>query len=443
MIRIEERFRNSKYPETVRGFATILESGPLTREIDGSRVLFSIRESPEISEIEPRGIYATRGVITLRHLSGSSDFDRFALRNGALFQFEQARLLRVVRPVTDRYATHWASILTRAPPEDQSEAGALAAMILGDRDLLTDSQKSSYLRTGTMHLFAVSGLHIAAFGAALFYGLLILPVRASIRQVIAMLILGYYVWTIGMPASAVRAFLMIAFFWFGKVVLRKPNPVAATINSAFCILLVEPQQLFSLGFQLSYSVVLSILLLGVPLAQELHARIRLFPFLIPQDVRWHHRLRQEVVRRGLQALCISFSATIASMPLILDRFGVYTPGAILLNVALIPLAGLVVINGVLVLATGLAGLTPVSSFLAYGAWLTIAVMEWLIDQSAQLPGIWLQRSWNTTWPAELLTAGYVFALILFSGRRLGSSRLSALGIPAIGLLAITCLCSSG
>ncbi|WP_245530794.1 ComEC/Rec2 family competence protein [Coraliomargarita akajimensis] len=258
-------------------------------------------------------------------------------------------------------------------------------MLLGQKSALSSEQITRFQQSGTMHLFAISGLHIGVIATVIAQTLGLIRIPRRLRPVLGLSILYLYVDITGGSPSAIRAFLMTSFFWLSYGFSRQRNPFSALINSALFVLIIDPTQLWSLGFQLSYSVVLSILLFGIPFYNSLQQATEPFRWLPSEDWNWRHQLSKRVHT----TLCISFSislaAWLASAPLCAGHFGYISPASILLNVALIGLASLVICSGVLSLATSLCGIEGLASFINHAAWLGIAIMDYTVSAFTALP----------------------------------------------------------
>lgn len=140
------------------------------------------------------------------------------------------------------------------------------------------------------------------------------------------ILVGFYVQVTGAPPSAVRAWIMVALFWLARVVLRQNSPLATLSVAALMVLLWQPLQILELGFQLSYLVVAALIVYAGPLIQF-----------------WQSHLPLEGTRAHIRdSFCVSLSAFLVSSPLVLDAFGIYSPGGILLNILLVTLALLAV-----------------------------------------------------------------------------------------------------
>ena len=240
--------------------------------------------------------------------------------------------------------------------EDQPALAAiLRAMMLGQVQELSGDQKGLFMRSGTMHLFAISGLHVSVIALCLQTLLNFLRVPRLPAALVGLTALWLYVDITGASPSAERAFLMCALVIAAFTLRRPGNVLSALAASALFILLVDPMQLFSASFQMSYGIVAVLLLLGVPLAEAMLARWPLFTDLPEGSWRWHHRWRARVWRWFLGLLGIGLATMLASMLTSVQYFRLFTPGALPANLILIPAASVVIGAGFASLLCGLPG----------------------------------------------------------------------------------------
>jgi competence protein ComEC len=241
----------------------------------------------------------------------------------------------------------------------------------------------------------------------------LLPGPRFARDIFGLACVFGYVCTTGAGPSAVRAFVMVACFWVALRIGRQSAAFSAWVNSALLVLLWDPRQLWMPGFQLSYGVVGGILLLAVPWtglatqateAKPWVPRTWLGPWYW-RGVRWW--------KNTIATVMVSAAATLCSAPIIVESFGVLTPGAVLLNVVLVPAAGLVVATGCASWALGLPGWDGGAGFVNRSAWVLLAVMDWATHVATAVPGYLQDRTWR--WPgygpvvtfASLFLAGTV------------------------------------
>jgi competence protein ComEC len=264
--------------------------------------------------------------------------------------------------------------------EDSPEIhGLISGMVLGARDETPDEIEEQFQQTGTLHLFAVSGLNVAIVAQLLW--IIASAVRVPRRWAIALIIpaLFFYAAITGLNTSSVRAALMGAILLGGFFVERKVLLVNSVAAAAFLILCCDTNQLFSTGFQLSFAVVQAIIVLADPLYRILIRWWQPDPFLprgllggIPKlAVRaWHG------VARGIS---VSLAAWIGSTPLILPYFHLITPVSLLANLVVVPVAFLVLAVGLLSLL--LASFAPALTVIFNNANWSLA---WVILGSVQL-----------------------------------------------------------
>lgn len=151
------------------------------------------------------------------------------------------------------------SNLDRIEHEDAKYKGFVYALLFGDRSRLGVQEVKLFKETGTMHLFAVSGLHIGIVYLIFSFILRRIFVGRTLWIAGSLLMVFGYVGLVGYASSACRAFIMISIWQISILLNKKGNPLSALYWAFIVLLLITPYSLFSLGFQLSFTVVLSIL----------------------------------------------------------------------------------------------------------------------------------------------------------------------------------------
>ena len=140
-----------------------------------------------------------------------------------------------------------------APPDDEARQVMVSA-VLGDKTTARPETMVSFMESGCMHVFAVSGMHVG-LAAMLILGLLrLLLIRPSVARLACIPLLALYVFVTGMSVSALRALIMAVVWLLASVLRRKGHP-ANILALAFIVLcFVDPLQVFQPGFQLSFCV---------------------------------------------------------------------------------------------------------------------------------------------------------------------------------------------
>ena len=295
----------------------------------------------------------------------------------------------------------------------------MAATMLGRTRLLPEEDKAAFAATGTLHLFAISGLHIAGMAALLVRlgDLARLDRRKAAAAALAALAL--YVEVTGGTPSARRAWLMAAGILACRLLERRPNPVQGLAAAGALTLLLDPEAAGDAGFQLSYLSVAGILLAGAPAARDA-AGPTLAERLTPEDAR---RPRDRALgwlrARAAEGLCVSAGATLAGAGAVVGLFGQFSAGGVLVNVALVPLSAVPLALGMgSVALTPLAWADPLRLGLNTLAATWLEGMAGLAGAAAAIPGM----AWDVGWlhPAcgRAATAG-VLALLLLNAEARG------------------------
>ncbi|MEQ2007396.1 MAG: ComEC/Rec2 family competence protein [Limisphaerales bacterium] len=288
-------------------------------------------------------------------------------------------------PFADRFRDWSQRTLARGLPVEDEELRLLWAMTLGWKTALTDEVSEPFMRSGTMHIFAISGLHIA-----LIAGILVAVLRAAqlprgaCGAVIVPLI-WFYTAATGWQPSAIRSTLMMTVIIIGWSVRRPSNLLNSLAASGFIILIWEPSQLFQASFQLSFFVVLSIALL-LPPFEDFRQRLLQTDPLLPDELRprWQRWLDWPV-RAVTTSLATSLAAWLGSLPLIAHYFHLFTPASLLANLIVVPLSSLALMCnlGALVCGDWLPWATDAFN---HSGWLFMRGMIWFSKWTTTLPG---------------------------------------------------------
>jgi competence protein ComEC len=283
-------------------------------------------------------------------------------------------------------ARHAAERILAIDLEKPSEAlGAIQGICLGVTENAPEGFTGEFRFTGTMHLFAVSGLHVGMVAVILwfFLQLIRLPRAWSVAATIPALFL--YVSVTGFKAGSMRAATMAALFLFGLAFFRRSPAVNTLAAAAFLQLAADTNALFSAGWQFSYSVVLAILLLASPIRRRIVSWHCADSFLSPRLLTRGERFRFSVWDHLAALSSVSLSAWIGSLLPTLVYFHLVSFSALGANLLAVPLAFAVLSLGMLSLLTG-----GIASWVA-GAfnnanWLVAKMLLLVVQGSALLPG---------------------------------------------------------
>jgi len=406
------------------GVGRVLESSPLSRLERNSLIYFRLskQDSAQIEVMRGLTIEVT-GVA--RPIPGDvppDSFEAYLRETGIYYHLGQTSRIRVLENASSfarlchRANEKFQKFLRLGEPAGLQLSQIYIAMLLGEKTQLSDEQTDRFRMTGTMHLFAISGLHIGVIATVIWQVLLLLRFPSKVRPAIGLPLLYFYVEITGAAPSAVRAFLMVAFFWTSMAVRRQRSPLAALAASAAFVLLIQPLQLWQMGFQLSYLVVVSILMFGLPLREWLWPRLRPNKFLPETDWSAYRKANHWLTDKFLLLFVISLSAWLASAPLSAGFFGFIASYAVLVNILLVNLAALVISGGVIALAIASLGLEGLAMFLNHAAWVGISLMDAIVRLNVQLPWATVTCPEFPTPISYLGVLAYIAAIFLLANR---------------------------
>lgn len=271
--------------------------------------------------------------------------------------------------------------------ELQSLSGA---MLLGRREGVPYGRLAVFAAAGTIHVFAISGLHVMLMAGLLNSFLKTLGLSRRMCAAFAIPMLAGYVMLIGCPPSAMRAGLMSSLYLGACLFGRRPDSLAAWGVSAIVIFGASPEMVLNVGCALSFSVMLGIVLWirwSGQFASPLDGLMRLAA--IESMLECERRKKVILWIHGrldwiLGALGISFAAWIAGAPIAAVAFGRLALGGLLVNVAVVPLAGMAVAFSVFGMVAAFV-LPQIGMFFNNIAALSIYLMSWLSGMVVKIP----------------------------------------------------------
>ncbi|MGM0441429.1 MAG: ComEC/Rec2 family competence protein [Elusimicrobiota bacterium] len=267
-------------------------------------------------------------------------------------------------------------------PEEKGKI--LNGMLLGRPGELSDLRRQKFRDAGISHILAVSGLHVGLVLYAVYYILTAFKFRTNFAMAISLLAMGVYIFVTGARPSALRAGFMLSLLFLGDLWGGRGNPMNCLFLAGMILLLVNPGQLFTAGFLLSFLAVWGILYL-TPVLE----RVPYLPVYF----------------------CVSLAAILGILPVIAWNFYYLPLLAPLINLFVVPLAGIIVNLGLFFLA-----ISGISSFLgeiyAVSISYVVGILEYLTDIVYEL-GIG-----GVDYPRPLFTGiiGY-YVFLIFLGVR--------------------------
>ncbi len=246
--------------------------------------------------------------------------------------------------------------VTAGLAEDSQAAIVIRAVVIGDVQPDADELIADFRNSGTLHIFSVSGTHVAMVASILWVLLRVagVPRRWAILALLPA-IFGY-TWISGNSPPALRSAWMASVFLGAFVFRRRPDLLNSLGLVLFIMLMWDGNLLFQPGVQLSYGVVVAIAL-GTDWASRAFAWLAQSPLYQPTTLLTRFQNLWLKSRRYLaQSLTVSLAALVGSTPLTIYHFGLVTPIALLANLVLMPLV--FVLLAVAMLAAALYPIAP-------------------------------------------------------------------------------------
>ncbi|WP_255460681.1 DNA internalization-related competence protein ComEC/Rec2 [Edaphobacter albus] len=171
------------------------------------------------------------------------------------------RMLRFVNSTENRR-------LPSAMQLTEDDAGMLNAMIFGDRTRLNHSLRLGFERTGSFHLFVVSGMHVALLAGMVFWIFEKLRLHRWLSTILTLALMTIYALLTGFGAPVQRALFMTAVFLIARLLSRKGNVLNALGAAALAELVWSPGSLFEASFQMTFLAIVAIAGIAVPLGER-------------------------------------------------------------------------------------------------------------------------------------------------------------------------------
>jgi len=235
--------------------------------------------------------------------------------------------------ITSRIATYRDRLLKgfvkhHFKPETQH---IINALVLGQRQDMDSQTVSAYADAGAAHILAISGLHIALLYGILFF--LTKPLKRikngkTLQLLIPIVLLWFYALLTGFSASVVRSVTMLSFLNLGLFLNRSANSYQGILVSLLLLVVLKPNFVFDVGFQLSYMAVFAIISL-----QTVFQKIRL-----PKN---------PIARYFIGIVFVSFAAQIGVLPLCLFYFHQIPLLFIVSNLVVLPMTTVILTFGIL------------------------------------------------------------------------------------------------
>ena len=302
------------------------------------------------------------------------DFNNYAFNNKIIGQLNSPKIIKSTTSnsiyYTFFYKTLYGSIENIYNNYlSYKSANFQKALFLGSKDDMEKEDLDKFAHSGTIHLLAVSGLHVGFLLLIILFVKKILKLNFYTYALLLIITLTCYIILTGSSPSVIRASLMVFMMIISYPTNRLFSSIDILSTAGIIALCFNPNQLFSLGFILSYTAVFSILTIyqkisALLITQKIMTKIGTIP------------------AAGLNIILVSLSVSLGTFPIVMHIFGRFNLASLIANLLLIPLTALSYFCAVLLLI--LVKIPVINEFTAYSTNLINQIILQIIDFTAKL-----------------------------------------------------------
>ena len=317
----------------------------------GMLLLLQPKDSLKMSFLEGEEIWVSGNVSVVPSPLNPHQFDysKFMARKGVWRQLNLKnssyhKLPGLDQGIRTRAAKFRKDIISALQQKDfgKEELAVVQALLLGQKQDISKETYNNFAAAGAIHILAVSGLHVGII--LLILHRIFAPIKRLkkgkiLKTFFIIIILWGFAILAGLSPSVVRAVTMFSFIAVGMELKRHTGTLNSVFLSLLILLLIRPQWIFEVGFQLSYMAVISIVLFQ-PLISRLYSPT------------------SGAVRYIWNLLSVTIAAQIGVLPLSLYYFHQFPGLFFLSNLLILPFLGLILIMGIVVIFLALTGLLP-------------------------------------------------------------------------------------
>ena len=272
---------------------------------------------------------------------GEFDYNKYLRSKGisGIITAYDVSKIKIVDSRKDKFANYVFILRRNINKEIESlynrqSSALLRGLLLADRSEISYDTKTEFINSGVIHILAVSGLHVGFI--VLIFAFLFGRFNIYLRSILTIVGLVVYLILIGPPPSAFRAGVMAIVLIIAFITNRSTNLLNSIAISGLIILIIHPYEIFTPGFQLSFSAVISIAIIYPPISNWIR----------------NYGLKNNTIKNVLLFVGVSLAAQIGTMPFTIYYFGKVSLVALFTNLFVIPVVGIIVGVGILSIAIG-------------------------------------------------------------------------------------------
>lgn len=288
---------------------------------------------------------------------------------------------------------------------DSEMAPLASAMLLGNRTQLDRLQRDEFMLSGTVHLLAISGLHVGIL-ASLF---LLMPRLGFLNRrtslILTMIFVFAYAWIVEFRPPVLRATILISVFCYCRWIGRRPFSFNSLAFAALVVLAVNPTDLFRTGAQLSFLAVGSMIF-----ARHWLTRNRSedpIDRLIEKSRSFRERATIHLRQKTWLAFAVSGIIWMVAAPLVACKFHVMAPIALIANPLLLIPVAISLFSGLGIIVFG-AFAPPLASAFGWACENALWTIQSVVDFCQSIPG----GHWWTSGPMMISVLVFYSVLLI-------------------------------
>ncbi len=270
----------------------------------------------------------------------------------------------------------------------KQQAGLMNGMLIGYREGLSEEVKAAFSDAGLLHIMAVSGANVAFLVIPVSFLLKMLKVRKKAANLMIIAFLNLFVCVTGFEPSVLRAVFMACVLLLSALIYREPDVYSAIAVSCIIMLIINPCMFFNIGFQLSYTATLGIVMLYGNISRLISCRF--------------------IPKKAADVIGATLAAQLGVFPITLIHFNKVSVIAIIPNILSAPLLEITTVLGAVMAVVGQFSLT-LSRLVGYLNNIFLSALLYITKWSASVP----YASVRTITPSLALAVIYYLLIWFF------------------------------